>query len=161
MSDSRNPYDRRRGPRDRGLRAGSDFSSGFGSMPPPRALAIEDLDALAHSAHLRGQEAMNDRLSRAHVNDLQTVRRETWAEGHDVGAADGREKARQELVDKYGAEMNELLAVATGQHAKAGTDLRKVTRRDLAHTVARAESLLLKLMFSLHMLPTQTDGERR
>jgi hypothetical protein len=139
MSDSRNPYDRRRGPRDRGLRAGSDFSSGFGSMPPPRALAIEDLDALAHSAHLRGQEAMNDRLSRA----------------------DGREKARQELVDKYGAEMNELLAVATGQHAKAGTDLRKVTRRDLAHTVARAESLLLKLMFSLHMLPTQTDGERR
>lgn len=141
-----NPYERR----------GARWSTGDMSAVQPvslssevrlrNGLAIEDLQAMAASAHKRGEMAMVDRLEAPHAEDLRTARRYAWEEGREAG--------RQDLITDLGARYGErarrvhqrgrdVLEVVAGDKAS-------VSKRDLEVALDSAVDMLAELIHGHH-----------
>lgn len=108
---------------------------------------IEDLDALAFSAHTRGVQNASDRLARQHRDEIQTAQREAWAEGHGTGMVEGQQAMLRSIDDQFGEKAGQL--VERGQELRS-LDRRKVTKLDLEQALDVTVSLLTDLIAAHH-----------
>lgn len=143
MSVSRNPYERRRGLRDRdALLAGGDWSLGPARVDTP--LTIHELEAMVCSAVQRGREAGSRDCDEAQ----QQGRREAWDQGYHTGREDGREGALADFYRLHGARLHVLSADLLSTLAALQTDARKVSKTDLAGKLEEAQALLMGVLNS-------------
>lgn len=146
-----NPYDRRQVERFRGrdrMMANRDgmMVAGGPGFETPRALAIEDLDALAFSANVRGQQTATERLEQHHRDDLQRAHRLAWDEGHEVGASDGRAALLDQIAATHGDEVHAVLEQCEQMVNRWSEDPRKVSKADMGSQLNQVESLLSRLV---------------
>lgn len=140
---AKNPYDRRRGSRERdgmmGMTAG---------IAPPREspVAFEDLEALAYSARRRGLRESESR----HEHELRQARREGWDEGREAGVDDGRDELLRRIDERFGEEVRAAIKASREMLEAFNADERKVPKRELAERVERHAILLDWLVHAHH-----------
>lgn len=157
----RNPYDRRRGGdqantemRGSEMR-GATHSAGYAmvGMPrpeQPRALAIEDLDALAFSARARGEQAASDRLTERFGEQLRQVSREAWDDGHTIGVDEGRHALLDDIETQFDAKARAGRDTAWRVLLLLKENPKRVSRQELAEALTAAADVLDELITAHH-----------
>ena len=150
-----NPYERRRRerPRSDGLshlaRADAMFASGAGAVSRPQALEMEDLNAMAFSARMRGEMTATARLEDAHETHLLAARREAWNQGHEAGVEDGRARLLTAIDEQHGEQVRKTHGNGL-QVLKRMEDPRKVTKAELERALDAAVDVLAELIHQHH-----------
>lgn len=146
-----NPYDRRqRGDNTDAMQRGTMIAGFAPSFEMPRALAIQDLDALAYSAHSRGVEAESQRLARQHADEVHAARREAWAEGHGTGMVEGQQAMLRSMDEQHGSTVRAAIDDGAALLESFNGNPRNVTKGALRVMLAAQTRLLQTLLDGHH-----------
>lgn len=112
----------------------------------PRALAIEDLEAMAASAMRREASMAHRRMDER----AQTMRREGWDEGHVAGVVDGERQMLALIDSKVGEKVRAQHKRGAEMLQKVGENPRGVTKDELERTLDSLVDTLAHLLTEHH-----------